>query len=56
MDNIIRFTFRISSELFDKIEKIANINHRSVNSQIITILEEYLLLNDTNVSAKSKNN
>lgn len=41
-DTIKRFTFRISSDLFDQIEKIAKKNHRSVNSEIILAVEQYV--------------
>lgn len=53
MDNIKRFTFRISSELFDKISKVADDNHRSVNAEIIVAIENYL---DTVISEPQGNN
>lgn len=42
MDNLKRFTFRIPTELFEKIDQLAKDSHRSVNSQIIFALEQYL--------------
>lgn len=41
-DTMKRFTFRISSDLFDQVEKIAKKNHRSVNSEIILAVEKYV--------------
>lgn len=41
-NEIKRFTFRIPNELFDKIEAVANDNHRSVNAEIIVAIEHYL--------------
>lgn len=42
MDNIKRFTFRLPEKLFDELEKIAKSKHRSVNSEVIVAIEEYL--------------
>lgn len=42
VDNIRRFTFRIPLETFESIDQIAKSNHRSVNSEIIIAIEEYL--------------
>lgn len=53
MKDIKRFTFRISSELFDRITKIADINHRSVNAEIIVAIEKYL---DTVISEQQSDN
>lgn len=41
-DTMKRFTFRISSDLFEQVEKIAKKNHRSVNSEIILAVEQYV--------------
>lgn len=41
-DAMKRFTFRISSNLFNQVEKIAKENHRSVNSEIIFAVEQYI--------------
>ena len=41
-DTMKRFTFRISSDLFDQVEEIAKGNHRSVNSEIILAVEKYV--------------
>lgn len=54
MQETKRFTFRIPSDLFDKIEEIAKINHRSVNAQIITILEDYISLDDSQIPTDRK--
>ena len=37
-----RFTFRIDEDLYNKIQEIADKEHRSVTAQIIVILEDYL--------------
>ena len=37
-----RFTFRIPTDLFDKIDHLATQNHRSTNSEIIIAIEQYL--------------
>lgn len=42
MEEIKRFTFRIPTELFNRITKIADTNHRSVNAEIIVAIESYL--------------
>ncbi|WP_337616959.1 Arc family DNA-binding protein [Acidaminococcus timonensis] len=41
-DDVRRFTFRLPVETFESVEKIAKANHRSVNSEIIIAIEEYL--------------
>ena len=53
MEDIKRFTFRIPTELFNKITKIADINHRSVNAEIIVAIENYL---DTVIPEQQGNN
>ena len=53
MEDIKRFTFRIPSELFDKINKVAENNHRSVNAEIVVAIENYL---DTVISEPQSNN
>lgn len=42
MDNVKRFTFRLPTELFDKVEAVAKENHRSVNAEVIVAIEQYL--------------
>lgn len=42
MDNVKRFTFRLPTELFDKVEVVAKENHRSVNAEVIVAIEQYL--------------
>lgn len=42
MNDIKRFTFRIPTELFDKVEAVAKNNHRSVNAEVIVAIESYL--------------
>ena len=37
-----RFTFRIDEDLYNKIQEIADKEHRSVTAQIIVIVESYL--------------
>ena len=37
-----RFTFRIDEDLYNKIQEIADKEHRSVTAQIIVIVEDYL--------------
>ena len=44
-DKIKRFTFRIDDDLFNQVSKLANKNHRSVNSEIIAIIEEFFKIN-----------
>lgn len=41
-EDVRRFTFRLPLPLFEKVEKIAQANRRSVNSEIIIAIEEYL--------------
>ena len=53
MEDIKRFTFRIPSELFAKINKVAENNHRSVNAEIVVAIENYL---DTVISEPQGNN
>lgn len=53
MEDIKRFTFRIPNELFNKITKIADINRRSVNAEIIVAIEKYL---DTVISEQQSDN
>lgn len=54
MNNIKRFTFRVPTELFEKIEEVAKGNHRSVNAEVIVAIENYLHSLET--SPKSNNN
>lgn len=56
-DEIRRFTFRLPLELFKNIEQIAKENHRSVNSEIIIAIEDYLkkCQNDNTVPSKQEN-
>lgn len=42
MPELKRFTFRLPSELFDRIEQIAKSNYRSVNAEVIVAIEHYL--------------
>lgn len=44
-EDIRRFTFRLPLNVFLEVEKIAKANHRSVNSEIIIAIEEYLQKN-----------
>ena len=37
-----RFTFRLPADLFEKIQEIAKLNHRSVNSEVIIAIKKYL--------------
>lgn len=41
-EDIRRFTFRLPLDLFQEVEKISKTNHRSVNSEIIIAIEDYL--------------
>lgn len=41
-DEIRRFTFRLPLETFESIDKVAKSNRRSVNSEIIIAIEDYL--------------
>jgi len=38
-DSHIRFTLRIPEEMREKLQKIAKQNHRSLNSELIVILQ-----------------
>ena len=38
-DNSVRFTLRLPEELRDQIMKIAKENHRSLNSEIVVMLQ-----------------
>lgn len=42
MQDRVKFTFRVSKELLDSIQEIADKNHRSINSEITVILEDFL--------------
>lgn len=42
MSDRVKFTLRAPRELLDKIQAVADKNYRSLNSEIIVILEEYL--------------
>lgn len=53
-ENIRRFTFRIPLELFNGIESIAKQNHRSVNSEIIIAIENYLQKHQCNDTKQTK--
>ena len=39
-DNYVRFTLRLPEELRDDLMKISKENHRSLNSEIVVMLEE----------------
>lgn len=41
MPEIKRLTFRMPINLYAKIDKLAKIEHRSLNSEIILAIEEY---------------
>ena len=41
MVNMVSFTLRIDEELMDKIRYISEVEKRSINSEILYILEEY---------------
>ena len=38
----VKFTLRAPRELLDKIQVVADKNYRSVNSEVIAILEDFL--------------
>lgn len=42
MDNIKRFTFRIPNDLWTEVKKRADKNRRSVTSELVIAIEEYL--------------
>ena len=54
MSDIKRFTFRLPNDLFDRINSVANDNHRSVNAEIIVAIEKYL--QSLEVSQETKDN
>ena len=41
MEERVKYTFRAPRELLDKLQVIADEHRRSVNSEMIVILEEY---------------
>lgn len=40
--DIVRVTFRIPKELYDIVAKMAEENRRSINSEMIVALEEFI--------------
>jgi hypothetical protein len=41
-EDIIKFNLRLPGGLYDRLGKMAEYNHRSINSEILTILERYV--------------
>jgi len=39
VDNYVRFTLRLPEELRDELTKIAKQNHRSLNSEVVVMLQ-----------------
>ena len=57
MTDIKRFTFRIPSDVYSEVEKIASRNRRSTTAEIIVAIEEYLQkINGETLFDESENN
>jgi hypothetical protein len=41
-EDIKKFNLRLPGGLYDRLGKMAEYNHRSINSEILTILERYV--------------
>ena len=39
---MVRFALRISKQLYDELKKLAEIDKRSINAEILYIIEQYI--------------
>jgi len=53
-DNYVRFTLRLPEKLRDDLDKIAKMNHRSLNSEIVVMLQSGCDAHDIDKSKQSK--
>lgn len=53
-DNRVKYSLRIDKETLDKFGMIAESNHRSINSELIVLIEEFLKSRETSSEKESQ--
>lgn len=51
-DNRVKYSLRIDKETLDRFGMIAESNHRSINSELIVLIEEFLKSHESTSSEK----
>lgn len=51
-DNRVKYSLRIDKETLDRFGMIAESNHRSINSELIVLIEEFLKSRESTSSEK----